>query len=62
MATIGNAPLQAQVYSQAIFYGNGQSISTTFTLPAGQNTMAIGPITQSTGVVTISNGALWEVI
>ena len=62
MSVIGNPPLEANILSNAIFYGNGQAITTSFTVLAGQNTMAIGTITHSTGVVTISNGAVWKVL
>lgn len=62
MATIGNQPLQANILSNAVFSGNGQAITTTFTVPAGQNTMAVGTITHTTGVVTIEPGAVWKVL
>lgn len=62
MATIGNQPLQANILSNAIFSGNGQAITNTFTVLAGQNVMAIGTITHSTGVVTIDPGAVWKVL
>ena len=46
-----------------IFIENGQSITTSYTLPTGRNAMSTGPITVEDGaVVTISSGSRWVII
>lgn len=49
--------------NDAVFYLNGQTVTTNFTIPAGQNAMSAGPITVADGViVTVSNGSNWVVV
>ena len=46
-----------------IFFTNGQSVSTDFTLSGSLNAMSAGPITIASGVtVTVSSGATWTVV
>lgn len=46
-----------------IFYLNGQSVTTTYSIPSGQNAMSTGPITIDSGVtVTIPSGSKWVVL
>ena len=46
-----------------VFYTNGQSVGTDFTLSGTLNAMSAGPITISSGVtVTVSSGATWTVV
>ena len=49
--------------SDAIFYENGQSVTTDYTIVATNNAMSTGPITINSGVtVTVSSGARYIVI
>jgi len=49
--------------SDAIFYENGQNVTTDYTIVATNNAMSTGPITIDSGVtVTVSSGARYVVI
>ncbi len=49
--------------SDEIFYLNGQTVDTDYTVPVNFNAMSAGPITISDSVtVTISNGSNWAII
>ena len=49
--------------SDEVFYLNGQTVGTSYTVPSGQNAMSAGPITIADGVVvTISSGSTWVVV
>ncbi len=49
--------------SDAIFYENGQSVTTDYTIVATNNAMSTGPITIDSGItVTVSTGARYVVI
>ena len=46
-----------------IFYENGQTVSSNYTITSGKNAMSAGPITINTGVtVTIPSGSNWVVV
>lgn len=46
-----------------VFYLNSQVVTTTYSIPSGQNAMATGPITINSGaVVTIPSGSRWVVL
>jgi len=46
-----------------IFYLNGQTVTTTYSIPSGQNAMSTGPITVSSGAtVTVPSGSRWVVL
>lgn len=46
-----------------IFYENGQTVTTNYTITAGKNAMSAGPITINTGVtVTVGTGDTWTVV
>ena len=46
-----------------IFYENGQTVTTNYTLTTNKNAMSAGPITINNGItVTIPNGATWSVV
>jgi hypothetical protein len=46
-----------------IFYENGQTVSTDYTVASTVNAMSAGPITIGSGVtVTVSSGATWTVV
>ncbi len=49
--------------SDDIFYENGQTVTTNYTLSTGKNAMSAGPITINAGVtVTVPSGASWTVV
>jgi hypothetical protein len=59
-ASTGNAT--APVFTAtAGFVMNPNTISSDFTVPTGMNAASTGPITQSTNIVTIPAGAVWQV-
>jgi hypothetical protein len=46
-----------------IFYENGQTVTTSYTITTGKNAMSAGPITINTGItVTIPTGASWSIV
>jgi len=46
-----------------IFYLNGQTVNTNYTIPTGQNAGTFGPITIAGGVVvTVPSGSTWSVV
>lgn len=46
-----------------VFYENGQTVTTNYTITASRNAMSAGPITISSGVmVTIPSGARWVIV
>jgi hypothetical protein len=49
--------------SDAIFWENGQNVTTNYTITNGKNAMSAGPITINSGVVvTIGAGETWTVV
>ena len=49
--------------SDAVFYENGQTVTTSYALTAGNNAMSTGPITVNSGVaVTVPSGSRWAII
>lgn len=49
--------------SDQIFYLNGQTVTTNYTIPSTNNAGSFGPITIDSGVtVTVSTGAVWSVV
>lgn len=49
--------------TDSIFYENGQTVNTNYTVVAGKNAMSAGPITIANGVtVTVATGARWVVV
>ena len=48
--------------SDEIFAQNGQTVTTSYSIPSGKNAHSVGPITVSSGVtVTIPSGSRWVV-
>lgn len=46
-----------------VFYENGQTVTTSYTLSSGKNAVTAGPITiQSGAVVTIPTGSSWVIV
>lgn len=49
--------------SDQVFYLNGQIVTTTYSIPSGQNAMSTGPLTINSGVtVTVPNSSRWVVL
>jgi hypothetical protein len=49
--------------TDAIFFLNGQTVNTSYTIPVGQNAGSFGPITIASGaVVTVPSGGIWTVV
>ena len=49
--------------SDAIFYENGQTITTSYSITANTNAMSTGPLTVNSGVsVTVPSGSRWVVL
>lgn len=49
--------------SDAIFYNNGQTVTTNYSIPSGQNAGTFGPITINSGVtVTVPSGSTWSIV
>ena len=49
--------------TDAIFYNNGQTVTTDYTVPLNNNSGTFGPIVINSGVtVTVSTGSTWTVI
>ena len=46
-----------------IFYLNGQTVNTSYSIPSGQNAGTFGPVTIASGaVVTVPSGSTWSVV
>jgi hypothetical protein len=46
-----------------IFVENGQTVTTTYSIPSGKNAMSTGPITINSGAsVTVPSGSRWVVL
>ena len=49
--------------TDAIFYNNGQSVTTNYTIPTANNSGTFGPITIDSGAtVTVPSGSTWSII
>jgi hypothetical protein len=49
--------------SDQVFYLNGQTVNTSYTIPAGTNAMSAGPITIADGAtVTVPDGTSWTIV
>lgn len=49
--------------SDQIFFQNGQTVNTSYTIPAGTNAMSAGPITiAASATVTIPDGTNWTIV
>jgi len=49
--------------SDAIFYENGQTITTDYTITSSTNAVSTGPITVNSGItVTVPSGSRWVVL
>ena len=45
------------------FYVNGQTVSSSYSVPAGSSALSVGPITVNSGVaVTVPSGSKWVVL
>ena len=51
------------IVNTGAFYVNGQTVSTSYSIPAGSSAMSVGPISISSGVaVTVPGGSKWAVL
>lgn len=58
--TIGGA---AGGGTDQIFYLNGQTVTTNYSIPSGQNAGTFGPVTINAGVtVTVPSGSTWSIV
>jgi hypothetical protein len=49
--------------TDAIFWNNGQTVTTNYSIPSGQNSGTFGPVTvNSSVVVTIPAGSTWSIV
>lgn len=49
--------------SDQVFFENGQTVTTNYTITAGKNAMSAGPITVNSGVVvTVPSGSGWAIV
>jgi len=49
--------------TDAIFYENGQTVTTDYTLTSNTNAMSAGPISINSGItVTVPSGAVWTIV
>ena len=49
--------------SDDVFYENGQTVTTNYSITAGKNAMTAGPVTVNSGVtVTVPTGSFWSII
>jgi len=49
--------------TDAIFYNNGQTVNTSYTIPTGQNSGTFGPITiAAAATVTVPAGSTWSIV
>ena len=49
--------------SDAVFFENGQTVTTDYTITTGKNAGTFGPVSVNSGVtVTISSGSVWTVV
>jgi hypothetical protein len=47
----------------SIFWENGQTVTTSYTITAGQNAGTFGPVTVNSGaIVTVPSGSVWTVV
>ena len=46
---------------QGIFYENANTITASFTPTVGKNYGSTGPITHTSGIVTVEPGAVWKI-
>lgn len=49
--------------SDQIFYENGQTVSTNYTITSNKNAVSAGPVSIASGVtVTVPSGSRWAVV
>ena len=58
----GNLTTPQIIASNGLFL-NSNTISASYTIPAGQNALSAGPITINTGItITVDTGSTWVVV
>lgn len=49
--------------SDLIFYENGQTVTSSYSITTGNNAMTAGPVTVNSGAtVTIPSGSTWTIV
>jgi len=49
--------------TDAVFYNNGQTVTTNYTIPTSNNSGTFGPVTINSGVtVTVPSGSTWSIV
>jgi len=49
--------------SDQVFFENGQTVTTNYTITSGKNAMSAGPVTINSGIsVTVPSGSVWTVV
>jgi hypothetical protein len=62
-ATGGGSTVPTGGGTDAIFYNNGQTVNTSYTIPTGQNSGTFGPITiAAAATVTVPAGSTWSIV
>lgn len=61
--TSQNATFVGVVGTASVFFENGQTVSSNYTVTSGKNAGSFGPVTVSTGAtVTVPSGCVWSVV
>lgn len=61
--SIPNPPQPVGGAGDQIFYENGQTVTTSYTITTGNNAMTAGPVTVASGAtVTIPSGSTWTIV
>lgn len=58
-----NAPGATGAGGDTVFFLNGQTVTTSFSIPSGKNAITAGPVTINTGItVTVPSGSSWVIV
>jgi len=59
----GSLPSATGGGGDSIFFENGQTVTTNYSITSGKNALSAGPITINTGItVTIPTGSVWSIV
>jgi hypothetical protein len=60
---LGSGDITAGGSINDIFYENGQTVTTNYTIGTNRNAMSAGPITVNNGItVTVPNNSTWTIV
>jgi len=63
LSSIPQASLPAGAGGDKVFFLNSNVVTTSYTIPTGQNAMSTGPLTINAGVtITVPAGSAWKVL